>query len=76
MGNEFKVKDISVSFADFGTPNTFDDEAFPDAWKSVTITQQDLLEEELRQKHPDLRDAYQKYLNLLQKYNFWEKITK
>lgn len=76
MGDNYKVEGLSVSFADFGTPGVFDDGFLTDTFENVTITQQDLIEQDLRAKHPDLQKAYNHYQELLKKYDFWEKITK
>ena len=45
-------------------------------YPNVVNAQNDLKEKELRTKHPDLAKAYEEYTILLEKYGFWEKITK
>lgn len=38
--------------------------------------QNDLNEKQLREKHSDLKKAYEEYQTLLKKYGFWNDITK
>ena len=45
-------------------------------YSNVINTQNDLKEIELREQHPDLAKAYKQYTVLLEKYGFWNKITK
>jgi hypothetical protein len=35
--------------------------------------QDDLQEEQLRNIHPELKQAYEEYQKLLEKYKFWDK---
>lgn len=45
-------------------------------YDNVQQVQKDLQEKDLREKHPDLAEAYVTYQLLLQKYGFWDDITK
>lgn len=45
-------------------------------YDNVQQVQKDLQEKDLREKHPDLAEAYVKYQLLLKKYGFWDDITK
>ena len=42
-------------------------------YESVVKVQDDLQEEQLRNTHPELKQAYEEYQKLLEKYKFWDK---
>lgn len=42
----------------------------------VLKVQEELKEQNLREQHPELKEAYENYAKLLAKYGFWEDITK
>jgi len=67
VGDNYKIEDLNISYVDFGQTDIFEE---------VTLTQYELVEQDLRSKHPELQKAYDNYQELLKKYNFWEKITK
>ena len=67
MGDNYKIEDLNISYVDFGQTDIFEE---------VTLTQYELVEQDLHSKHPELQKAYDNYQELLKKYNFWEKITK
>ena len=48
---------------------------FP-VYQSVKEVEKDLKEQQLREQHADLKKAHDDYLELLEKYGFWDKITK
>lgn len=43
---------------------------------AVQSVQMELREEQLRNQHADLKAAYKEYQNLLEKYKFWDTVTK
>ena len=45
-------------------------------YEDVVKVQADLKEQQLRELHPELKEAYENYAKLLKKYGFWEDITK
>ncbi len=45
-------------------------------FQSVQQAENDLFEISLRDQHPELQKAYEDYQILLEKYGFWDKITK
>ncbi len=45
-------------------------------YEDVVKVQEELKEQQLREQHPDLKEAYENYAKLLKKYGFWEDITK
>ena len=45
-------------------------------YDDVVKVQADLKEQQLRELHPELKEAYENYAKLLAKYGFWENITK
>ena len=45
-------------------------------YEDVVKVQADLKEQQLREQHPELKEAYENYAKLLAKYGFWENITK
>ena len=55
-----------------GTTNMYEKPVF----EQVKSVQLDLQEQELRKKHPDLKKVYEEYQVLLEKYGFWDNITK
>ena len=44
--------------------------------EDVLRVQEELREQQLRDEHPELKEAYENYAKLLAKYGFWDKITK
>ena len=42
-------------------------------YEDVIKVQDDLKEEQLRNTHPELKQAYEEYKRLLEKYEFWDK---
>lgn len=51
---------------------TFDMHGYP-VYNDVVKVQDDLQEEQLRNTHPELKQAYEEYQRLLEKYKFWDK---
>ena len=45
-------------------------------YRSVQETERELKEQQLRDQHADLQAAYDDYLKLLEKYNFWDTLNK
>ena len=45
-------------------------------YTEVLKVQEELKEQQLRELHPELKEAYENYAKLLAKYGFWDKITK
>ena len=45
-------------------------------YEDVVKVQEELKEQQLREQHPELKEAYENYAKLLKKYGFWEDITK
>ena len=45
-------------------------------YRSVQETERELKEKQLREQHADLQAAYDEYLKLLEKYNFWDTLNK
>jgi len=45
-------------------------------YTEVLKIQEELKEQQLREQHPELKEAYENYAKLLAKYGFWEDITK
>ncbi len=45
-------------------------------YSEVLKVQEELKEQQLRNQHPELKEAYENYATLLAKYGFWEDITK
>ena len=45
-------------------------------YTEVLKVQEELKEQQLREQHPELKEAYENYAKLLKKYGFWEDITK
>jgi hypothetical protein len=45
-------------------------------YTEVLKVQEELKEQQLREQHPELKEAYENYAKLLAKYGFWDKITK
>ena len=55
MGDNYKIEDLNISYVDFGQTDIFEE---------VTLTQYELVEQDLRSKHPDLQEAYNHYQEL------------
>ena len=53
----------------------FDMHGYP-VYTDVLKVQEELKEQQLRELHPELKEAYENYAKLLAKYGFWEDITK
>jgi len=45
-------------------------------YTEVLKVQEELKEQQLRELHPELKEAYENYAKLLAKYGFWQDITK
>ena len=45
-------------------------------YTEVLKVQEELKEQQLREQHPELKEAYENYAKLLAKYGFWQDITK
>ena len=45
-------------------------------YTDVLKVQEELKEQQLRELHPELKQAYENYAKMLAKYGFWEDITK
>ena len=45
-------------------------------YQSVQETERELKEKHLREQHIDLQNAYNEYIKLLAKYDFWETLNK
>lgn len=45
-------------------------------FKSVVEVERELKEQQLRDQHADLQAAYDEYITLLEKYNFWDTLNK
>ena len=66
MGDNYKIEDLNISYVDFGQTDIFEE---------VTLTQYELVEQDLRSKHPELQKAYDNYPKTTKKIRFREKIT-
>lgn len=79
MSKVYKVEGItySIPMADDNDWNNglIDMHGYP-VFDKVKDVQSELQEKELRELHPDLAKAYKEYTLLLEKYGFWNKITK
>jgi len=53
----------------------FDMHGYP-VYEEVVKVQNDLQDEQLRNQHADLQEAYHAYQELLNKYKFWDNVTK
>ena len=56
-----------------GKTYTVDDE---DPFDSIKAIQNELHEEQLREEHAELMEAWNNYQIVLEKYKFWDKVTK
>ena len=56
-------------------PTQTDMHGYP-VYTEVLKVQEELKEQQLREQHPELKEAYENYAKLLAKYGFWENITK
>ena len=76
MGND-DFDNIDNIWTDVETSAHYDMDmhGFP-VYQSVKEVENDLKEQQLREQHADLKKAHDDYLVLLEKYGFWDKITK
>ena len=82
MGNdEFDISDLTFDYEDYdkdyvkievNNDVNFDMHGYP-VYEDVIKVQNDLKEEQLRNTHPELKQAYEEYQRLLEKYEFWDK---
>lgn len=82
MGNdEFDISDLTFDYEDYdknyvkievNNDVNFDMHGYP-VYEDVIKVQNDLKEEQLRNTHPQLKQAYEEYQRLLEKYEFWDK---
>ena len=82
MGNdEFNINDITFTSEEWDQDMikveinhdvNFDMHGYP-VYQDVVKVQNDLQEEQLRNTHPELQQAYEEYQRLLEKYKFWDK---
>ena len=63
---DIKLDDITTQTDMHGYP----------VYTEVLKVQEELKEQQLRDEHPELKEAYENYAKLLAKYGFWDKITK
>jgi len=77
MGNEyiFDEDDNSIEIDPKNITWNVDMHGYP-VYEDVVKVQADLKEQQLREQHADLKKAYDDYQVLLEKYGFWDKITK
>ena len=61
---------------DLNNRNTQTDMHGYPVYTDVLKVQEELKEQQLRELHPELKEAYENYAKLLAKYGFWDKITK
>lgn len=47
-----------------------------DVFEAVKDVRETLTELQLRERHDDLKQAWEEYYNLLEKYRFWNELTK
>lgn len=74
MGNDYIIDD-DESVIEIDLKNVIwnvDMHGYP-VYEDVVKVQNDLLEEQLRNTHPELKQAYEEYQRLLEKYKFWDK---
>jgi hypothetical protein len=81
MGNEdFDPDEIYIVAEewdiDLNNINTQTDMHGYPVYTEVLKVQEELKEQQLRNEHPELKEAYENYAKLLAKYGFWDKITK
>jgi len=82
VGNdEFDISDLTFDYEDYdkdyvkievNNDVNFDMHGYP-VYEDVIKVQNDLKEEQLRNTHPELKQAYEEYQRLLEKYEFWDK---
>jgi hypothetical protein len=74
MGNEyiFDEDDNSIEIDLKNVTWNVDMHGYP-VYEDVVKVQNDLQEEQLRNTHPELQQAYEEYQRLLEKYKFWDK---
>jgi hypothetical protein len=73
MGNDdFDPAEIQL---DLEAWDKMDMHGYP-VYTEVLKVQEELKEQQLREQHPELKEAYENYAKLLAKYGFWEDITK
>jgi len=79
--DEFDISDIIFEYEDYdknyiktetNNSETIDKHGYP-VYDDVVKVQNDLQEEQLRNTHPELKQAYEEYQRLLEKYKFWDK---
>ena len=77
MGNEyiFDEDDNSIEIDLKNVTWNVDMHGYP-VYTEVLKVQEELKEQQLRELHPELKEAYENYAKLLAKYGFWDKITK
>ena len=68
-------ENITLSIAKMSDFTDTDTNTYP-TYSTVLSAQEELRQKELRENHPDLKKAYEEYTTLLEKYDFWNKITK
>ena len=71
----YDADNITVSIAKMSDFADTDFNTYP-TYSTVLSAQEELRQKELREIHPDLAKAYEEYTTLLEKYDFWNKITK
>ena len=76
MGNDdFDNIDNVWTDVEYDITRDMDMHGFP-IYQNVKEVEKDLKEMKLREQHADLKKAYDDYQVLLEKYGFWDKITK
>ena len=77
MGNEyiFDEDDNSIEIDLKNVTWNVDMHGYP-VYTEVLKVQEELKEQQLREQHPELKEAYENYAKLLAKYGFWQDITK
>ena len=77
MGNEyiFDEDDNSIEIDLKNVTWNVDMHGYP-VYEDVVKVQNDLQEEQLRDMHLDLKQAWDEYKVLLEKYKFWDDINK
>mgnify|MGYP001464834898 FL=1 len=77
MGNDyiFDEDDNSIEIDLKNVTWNVDMHGYP-VYEDVVKVQADLKEQQLREQHPELKEAYENYAKMLAKYGFWEDITK
>ncbi len=77
MGNDyiFDEDDNSIEIDLKNVTWNVDMHGYP-VYTDVLKVQEELKEQQLRELHPELKQAYENYAKMLAKYGFWEDITK